>query len=173
MPSHYCTTCTTTALHREDTEKKERVASVLEGVKISTHPFWECESLYPPSNPPTHLEVPLPGVLQVLHGAAVRLLQAVLPPLVLRLQLVQLHPQVLPLLAELVLQLLQRRLRLGQLHLQALLQQRDLGAQRDNVRTTSTDVSEWNSWMKPPHLLWTGLHSQEKRREGAGAERTF
>lgn len=72
------------------------------------------------------LQVSLPGVLQVLHGAAVGLLQTLLPPLVLRLQLVQLHPQVLPLLAELVLQLLQRRLRLGQLHLQTLLQQGDL-----------------------------------------------
>lgn len=58
------------------------------------------------------------------------LLQALLAPLVLLLQLLQLHPQVLPLLAELVLQLLERRLRLGQLHLQALLQQRDLRRNR-------------------------------------------
>lgn len=73
-----------------------------------------------------YLQVSLPGVLHVLHGAAVDLLQTLLSPLVLRLQLVQLHPQVLPLLTELVLQLLQRRLRLGQLHLQTLLQQGDL-----------------------------------------------
>lgn len=65
-------------------------------------------------------------MLHVLHGAAVDLLQTLLSSLVLRLQLVQLHPQVLSLLAELVLQLLQRRLRLGQLHLQTLLQQGDL-----------------------------------------------
>lgn len=57
------------------------------------------------------------------------LLQALLAPLVLLLQLLQLHPQVLPLLAELVLQLLKGRLRLGQLHLQTLLQQRDLGGE--------------------------------------------
>ena len=74
----------------------------------------------------THLQVPLPGVLHVLHGAAVDFLQTLLPPLVLRLQLVQLHPQVLSLLVELVLQLLQRRLWLGQLHFQTLLQQGDL-----------------------------------------------
>lgn len=66
-------------------------------------------------------------MLHVPHGAAVDLLQALLAPLVLLLQLLQLHPQVLPLLAELVLQLLKGRLRLGQLHLQTLLQQRDLG----------------------------------------------
>lgn len=80
----------------------------------------------------TYLQVPLPGVLHVLHGAAVDLLQTLLSPLVLRLQLVQLHPQVLPLLAELVLQLLQRRLRLRQLHLQTLLQQGDLERSREN-----------------------------------------
>lgn len=74
-----------------------------------------------------YLQVSLPGVLHVPHGAAVDLLQALLAPLVLLLQLLQLHPQVLPLLAELVLQLLKGRLRLGQLHLQTLLQQRDLG----------------------------------------------
>lgn len=74
----------------------------------------------------TYLQVPLPGVLHILHGAALGLLQTLLTPLVLRLQLIQLHPQVLPLLAELVLQLLQRRLGLGELHLQALLQQGDL-----------------------------------------------
>lgn len=77
-----------------------------------------------------YLQVSLPGVLHVPHGAAVDLLQALLAPLVLLLQLLQLHPQVLPLLAELVLQLLKRRLRLGKLHLQTLLQQRDLGWNR-------------------------------------------
>lgn len=79
-----------------------------------------------------HLQVSLPGVLQVLYGTAVDLLQTLLSPLVLCLQLVQLHPQVFPLLAELVLQLLQRRLRLGQLHLQTLLQQRDLDRDKRN-----------------------------------------
>lgn len=79
-----------------------------------------------------YLQVSLPGMLHVPHGAAVDLLQALLAPLVLLLQLVQLHPQVLPLLTELVLQLLERRLRLGQLHLQTLLQQRDLQANRRN-----------------------------------------
>lgn len=79
-----------------------------------------------------HLQVPLPGVLHVLHGAAVDLLQTLRSPLVLHLQLVQLIPQVLPLLAELVLQLLQRRLGLGQLHLQTLLQQGDLERDRQN-----------------------------------------
>lgn len=54
-----------------------------------------------------YLKVSLPGVLHVPHGAAVDLLQTLLSPLVLRLQLVQLHPQVLPLLTELVLELLQ------------------------------------------------------------------
>ena len=57
--------------------------------------------------PPPHLEVVLADVLEVLQGTVVGLLEVLLPPLVLRLQLVQLHAQVLPLLAELVLQLLQ------------------------------------------------------------------
>lgn len=78
----------------------------------------------------SYLQVSLPGVLHVPHGAAVDLLQTLLSPLVLRLQLVQLHPQVLPLLAELVLELQQRRLGLGQLHLQTLLQQGDLQVAR-------------------------------------------
>lgn len=51
----------------------------------------------------TDLQVTLPGVLHVLNGAAVDVLQALLPPLMLSLQLIQLHPQVFPLLAELVL----------------------------------------------------------------------
>lgn len=93
-----------------------------------------------------YLQVPFPGPLQVLDRAAVRLLQAVRSPLVFRLQLIQLHPQVLPLLVELVLQLLQRRLWLGQLHLQTLLQQGDLGGKvetevvRQEVYQSSTDV---------------------------------
>lgn len=93
-----------------------------------------------------YLQVPFPGPLQVLDRAAVRLLQAVRSPLVFRLQLIQLHPQVLPLLVELVLQLLQRRLRLGQLHLQTLLQQGDLGGKvetevvRQEVYQSSADV---------------------------------
>lgn len=93
-----------------------------------------------------YLQVPFPGPLQVLDRAAVRLLQAVRSPLMFRLQLIQLHPQVLPLLVELVLQLLQRRLRLGQLHLQTLLQQGDLGGKvetevvRQEVYQSSTDV---------------------------------
>lgn len=68
------------------------------------------------------------------------LLQALLAPLVLLLQLVQLHPQVLPLLTELVLQLLERRLRLRQLHLQALLQQRDLRADRRKRKRCDTHL---------------------------------
>lgn len=93
-----------------------------------------------------YLQVPFPGPLQVLDRAAVRLLQAVRSPLMFRLQLIQLHPQVLPLLVELVLQLLQRRLRLGQLHLQTLLQQGDLGGKvetevvRQEVYQSSADV---------------------------------
>lgn len=85
-----------------------------------------------------YLQVSLPGMLHVPHGAAVDLLQALLASLVLLLQLVQLHPQVLPLLTELVLQLLERRLRLGQLHLQTLLQQRDLQASRRNNERGAT-----------------------------------
>lgn len=91
--------------------------------------------------PTTYLQVPLPGVFQVLHGAALSLLQTLLSPLVLRLQLVQLHPQVLPLLAELVLQLLQRRLRLGQLHLQTLLQQGDLGTGQTKSKRWTKSIS--------------------------------
>lgn len=78
----------------------------------------------------------LAGLLQVLHGAAVGLLQAVFPALVLQLQFLELLAQVLPLLAEVGLQLLQGALRLRQLHLQALLQQRDLpkGRSREGER---------------------------------------
>lgn len=78
----------------------------------------------------TYLQVTLPGALHLLHGAHVDLLQTLLPPLVLRLQLVQLHAQMLALLTELMLQLLQGRLRLRQLHLQTLLQQGNLQTRR-------------------------------------------
>lgn len=70
------------------------------------------------------------------------LLQTLLSPLVLRLQLVQLHPQVLPLLAELVLELQQRRLGLGQLHLQTLLQQGDLQVARGKNYMDVSDGSK-------------------------------
>lgn len=81
----------------------------------------------------------LAGLLQVLHGAAVGLLQAVFPALVLQLQFLELLAQVLPLLAELGLELLQGALRLRQLHLQTLLQQRDLvrGRSREGEREGS------------------------------------
>ena len=105
-------------------------------------------------------------MLQVLHGAAVGLLQTVLPPLVLRLQLVQLHPQVLPLLAELVLQLLQRRLRLGQLHLQALLQQGDLRGDRENARRRcgrSEKRVEVQAVAGEQHLYAAGLQGGQRR----------
>lgn len=85
----------------------------------------------------THLQVSLSGMLHVLHGAAMDFLQTLLPPLMLCLQLVQLHPQMLPLLAELVLQLLQGRLRLRQLHLQALLQQGYLRSNRGKNKDSS------------------------------------
>ncbi|TNN56127.1 hypothetical protein EYF80_033677 [Liparis tanakae] len=109
-------------------EKFESSAPLQAGVGILREP--EGFDFAAGGSGPSYLQVPLPGVLHVLHGAAVDLLQTLLPPLVLRLQLVQLHPQVLSLLAELVLQLLQRRLRLGQLHLQTLLQQGDLERNR-------------------------------------------
>lgn len=74
----------------------------------------------------SHPELVLAGVFQCAMGAALSLLQPVLSALVLQLQLLELLAQVLSLLAELGLQLLQGALRLRQLHLQTLLQQRDL-----------------------------------------------
>ncbi len=120
-----------------------------------------------------YLQVPLPGVLHVLHGAAVDLLQTLLSPLVLRLQLVQLHPQVLPLLAELVLQLLQRRLRLRQLHLQTLLQQGDLERNRQNNkcwsgRETLAGTAEQAPVSKPLHT-----YTYIKPVDGAGRARSI